>query len=455
VTLGHFKINPTLHKVIMIFLCIMTLLIGITAQPKTSEAIFPFLIPLAAMTASEYLVVGSLAVASGLIFANPEATEAVIQDMYRKGVDLFDTAISTMVDGNIYIDQALANFLMTYALEDATTFDGVTLQYAVTSAAGTIAWDTTRADGALVENDMAIYTRDSSGNKVIQTGRWNDNLTSNLTEESISQPYQKNLILHFNPGDGTSVDLGSQTINGMMLHGYDNNFSETWDYKLQIAFVNSAGTNVSGWLNIDYTQGEYVEFPTAYTDILYLNIAGNTDGNNLWHWSEMEFFTKPMQGTEILETVITAPDISVDLEWAKPNDLTGVNVATPATAGSTTADAITALQGITAAEMTLTDVATGNPYTPKLPPSGNPQLPWYFFFVYFLDMLRAMIEYTVRLVAFVVTLQGVSARGVGEYSEIYSWFRNTSFAGINIYSIVMSLAAFSVSLMIYRVVKRV
>lgn len=79
-------------------------------------------------------------------------------------------------------------------------------------------------------------------------------------------------------------------------------------------------------------------------------------------------------------------------------------------------------------------------------------LPWEII-IALLDMLRSILSFMARLFAFILTLPLIEAKPIDNH--IFAWFRDAEFFGIKIYNVVSSIAMLSLSLLIYKIVRRV
>lgn len=95
------------------------------------------------------------------------------------------------------------------------------------------------------------------------------------------------------------------------------------------------------------------------------------------------------------------------------------------------------------------------PQTPTPSPGETdlkPNLPWEII-IALLDMLRSILSFMARLFAFILTLPLIEAKPIDNH--IFAWFRDAEFFGIKIYNVISTIATLSLSLLIYKIVRRV
>lgn len=456
--------KPFTYKILMMFLIINILFMSvISTRYQRAHAI----IPLIALTAPQILGLGTLAIASGLAFTKPETTQALLQDMYSKGRDLIDLAINTMTDTNISISQALWDWLKGYALNDATTFEGTTMQY-MEPATG--AWTTPTT---LNVNTVGISPYSMAGIGVTQ-GTIKGQLYANA---SLSSSIRVKYITKKDVVTGTITYVTAPLLNQTrQSFPYKSRLYLGSTMLAEMSWIENEGYNIT----LDISENGVITYYSGAElpeNIVYQSVSLNyTDANSVLHrpffdyagdWNAsgtgagiIGFTYLPLGAIDhevAVNTMVGTGDLVINPPWAKDAALGAKDVALPIplTGATDITTAVTAVTGVIADTLTYTYTGT-TPSQPYIPPAspGLPKIPWYAFFSYFLDLLRAMIEYVVRLSAFLLTMQSIGSIGVGEYSEVFSWVRNHSWGGINVYNVIVSLALLSMSLLIFKVVRK-
>jgi hypothetical protein len=122
-------------------------------------------------------------------------------------------------------------------------------------------------------------------------------------------------------------------------------------------------------------------------------------------------------------------------------------VATPTAIGNPAVPISTVVQG---------DIPFVNnpPIVPPVPPGTNPfkDLIPVAFLMAFLDLLRAIIEYLVRMFTFVLTIPLIPTKPID--NAAFEWFRNAKIMGVYIFQLVSSMASIGLSFAVYRSIRR-
>lgn len=437
-------------------LLILTLIINTTA-PRKTEAI----LPVVALTATQALVIGTLAVATGIGITKPDVLNAVAQDMYRKNKEMFDTAVNATVAAGgtaVAITAAMWDWLKDYANRDAKAIPGTTLQTATDTPiyTGVNDWIAGKAFSAAA---LQYCPQGTAGNNYNATdGNLNTWIDMSSNRYEICQAAKWNY-----PPDSTKTVV----VKAVAITAAWENIVAGNNTDMVMRFYSGSpgdsGTNTASDLIIPATSmdGRLIVLPTPttqYTNMIQIgkktSFPTQTPLQTL-HVKEVKVYTDVTSSTAS-QTVVGVGDMTFNDGWTNTQELEdkSVTLPIPTTGATSLQTALTAVTGTTAASLTYTDVATGQPYTPPTPSTNGANI-LQGFIVQFLDMLRAMIEFTLRLVTFLVTLQTLPIKDFGQYSTTFDWFKQLRLGGIPIYDSVMSLAALGISFALYRVVRRV
>lgn len=94
---------------------------------------------------------------------------------------------------------------------------------------------------------------------------------------------------------------------------------------------------------------------------------------------------------------------------------------------------------------------------PKPPDGGRPPLPpfWkpWLFVIPFLDLIRAIIQYLLRMITFIITLPSISSIPIP--NEAFQWFRTLRVAGFPIYDTVLNFASLILGFLLYKALRKI
>ncbi|MDP5275123.1 RHS repeat-associated core domain-containing protein [Chengkuizengella axinellae] len=314
----------------------------VTEEPVIEETISEGTVnSLEALSAKEQLIIGTLAVASGLEFTDQEVLGAVTQDMYNKRKELLDEAIATSTDTSVTVTRELWNWLTEYAQNDAVSLEGSSLQYVSYEHVLNGDW-----------NSPYAYL---SASTVLEVEHSRMRVLYNNVIET------KTLDGHYNPGGW----FFSMKIQPVLVHGFQGS-GLSWDifdynhhpiisllYQGNLVATYDMGVKGN---DVKISSG-YIPLTTpAMVDTILLTAKGT--GNELWYWNELELYTQSLTESVLKEVLISSDDMVLNWSWTQGANLEDVSIILPvsATTISTTTDATSNLINMTAGNFIYTDV---------------------------------------------------------------------------------------------------
>lgn len=124
-------------------------------------------------------------------------------------------------------------------------------------------------------------------------------------------------------------------------------------------------------------------------------------------------------------------------------------------------DKLGTLLGVLTTVFAFPNVLTGEPTTPPTeptptkPPHENAPFKPYLLLLGFLDLLRALVMYLLRMVEFILTLAFIPSKEIPTYLEGFNFFKNLEVKQINMFSTIMMLFNFALGFVVFKVIQKI